>query len=374
MSEIQTIKKIDRKVDRSVFKQQIENYLKTYGTSYKTQKTIKYYITNFKRFLKTKGMKSFFDVNQNDMDEYFNHLNVSKEYSLGYKSNMFDAVRKFIKKLFRCQIFDKIDVDLNKDYDQKEMFKIIIRFVQQQEKRNEIDNLINYISNHSNFTWSGPQNHKAGRDTSYTLTKKELKEILEYYEFYDSEKHVIFRILTETGMRIGEVISLNHERNLDIKNGQLTRINTPIPIIDDIKERKLFVNGKKGYAFYPISIRLRELLLEFMTNSIFQDVEDSNGKALFCSNRRRRYTTNTFNYSLNNTLERIQLDHKPITPHTFRRTINKLRERMGADKTTRKILVNHKLNDVNEDSYTPHEWVEILEFYDQYNPYENLEL
>jgi len=66
---------------------------------------------------------------------------------------------------------------------------------------------------------------------------------------------------------------------------------------------------------------------------------------------------------------------KDITTHTFRRSINTHRKKLKkCPLEICKRLLGHKTIDVNEASYTIYDFEDLIELYDQYDPYENLNL
>ena len=83
---------------------------------------------------------------------------------------------------------------------------------------------------------------------------------------------------------------------------------------------------------------------------------------------------------LNRTLTRvvglvgIDPKERPISPHTFRRTINTLRKKMECPKEDRHILLNHKGGDVNLDNYVVLNTEEYVELYDKWNPYKKFRM
>lgn len=62
-------------------------------------------------------------------------------------------------------------------------------------------------------------------------------------------------------------------------------------------------------------------------------------------------------------------DDPSITTHTFRKSLNTLRAGMGCDLEIRKILLNHKVNDVNVTNYTMRTRKEKRDLYDKFYPY-----
>ena len=106
---------------------------------------------------------------------------------------------------------------------------------------------------------------------------------------------------------------------------------------------------------------------------ISQKKQSLNNDIFFLTNRLEKYSNRIFNLLLKNACKKLGIE-KNITCHTFRRTINTFRKKIGCSNEDRKILLNHKVNDVNIESYLIYDHEEYLSLYDKFNPYENLNL
>lgn len=60
--------------------------------------------------------------------------------------------------------------------------------------------------------------------------------------------------------------------------------------------------------------------------------------------------------------------------HFFLSTVNTCRKIMGCPTEDRKILLNHKTNDVNLESYIVLDYIQFIELYDKWDPYKELNL
>jgi len=66
---------------------------------------------------------------------------------------------------------------------------------------------------------------------------------------------------------------------------------------------------------------------------------------------------------------------KNITCKTFRSTLNTLRKKeKGCSNENAKRLLGHKTNDVNINSYTKYDYIDLMNLYDEYYPYQTLNL
>jgi len=119
-------------------------------------------------------------------------------------------------------------------------------------------------------------------------------------------------------------------------------------------------------------MRLGELLsVQVKDLNVAKRFVNCRGKNLFLNSQNKPFNT----CLIQKILERIRNKRKTtnwITPHTFRRTLNTLRKKMGCDNETAKILLGHKINDVNIESYTIFNYEDYIAFFDKYNPYSNL--
>ncbi|MBA7695620.1 Tyrosine recombinase XerC [subsurface metagenome] len=182
-------------------------------------------------------------------------------------------------------------------------------------------------------------------------SKEELEQILQHFKMYNFKHYLIFRLLIETGMRKGELI-----------NSKYSDLNT--------KKRYIRTTGKTEDVAYYYSKELARFLKQYLNE---REKISINNETLFLTNRMAKYSNRAFNLLLKNACKKIGIE-KNITCHTFRRTLNTYRKKIGCSNEDRKILLNHKVNDVNIESYLIYEHEEYLALFDKYNPYENLNL
>jgi len=193
------------------------------------------------------------------------------------------------------------------------------------------------------------ENHKKpDSNKDVILDKKEIEQILQYYKIRNQKYYLIFRILTETGMRRGELVSIK-TKNINIE------------------KRYILTIGKMGEKVYYITRKLANLLKDYM------EYRETSFEYLFISKYRRKFSVTSINDKLRADLKRMEIE-KRISPHSFRRTINTLRKTMGCNSEDRKILLNHKTGDVNLESYVKLKYDEFIELYDKWNPYLDINL
>jgi integrase len=181
------------------------------------------------------------------------------------------------------------------------------------------------------------------------MTKEEVKTILDYMYYNNYNYYIFFRLLAETGMRIGEFLSLDCE---DL----------------NVKKRYIEAEGKTGRKVYYFSEGLANHLAIYIKERMNRET-DSN--ALFLSIQKKRYALRTINHYIRNCVIRLDIE-KRISCHTFRRTLNTLRKRMGCPKEDRKILLCHKVSDVNFSCYVKLNYYDYIQLYDKWNPYKNI--
>ena len=200
--------------------------------------------------------------------------------------------------------------------------------------------------------WNG--NHKIANTNKNTIiTPGEIEKLLEYFRQGNFKHYVIFRLFVETGMRKGELIK-----------AKLSNVN--------FEYRHIKIDaGKTGLKYYEFTKELSEKLKIFVNMRKGLDVKYDN---LFLTQFFKPYSTRAFNLILDRACEKLGFK-KTITTHTFRRSINTHRKKLKkCPNEVCKRLLGHKTIDVNEASYTVYDFEDLVSLYDQYNPYENLNL
>ena len=123
--------------------------------------------------------------------------------------------------------------------------------------------------------------------------------------------------------------------------------------------------GRKVYYFSEGLTRHLEIYLKERMN------KETDSNALFSSIQKKRYALRTINHYIRNCVIHLDLE-KRISCHTFRRTLNTLRKGMGCPKEDRKILLCHKVSDVNFNCYVKLNFHDYIQLYDKWNPYKNM--
>lgn len=293
-------------------------------------------------YLKEKcDKKSLFDIEIKDVKSFNQYLNIAENYTLTTKKSIFGTVKRFIKSFLQDNI----------------------RYFSKNREAIEIMMFLQYLNDKPE--WSKLNHKQSERNKDDIMSIEEYEQIIRYFQRKDMPKSYMFRILGETGMRRGELISINLE----------TRVNNHIEYLeDDLNKRLLRTTGKTSEAIgdklYPVSSELANDLKIHLETREKINVET---KAFFVSTWNRRFCPDTINKILKTAMKVLGLNEQ-YTPHIYRKTTNKLRANEGANKEERAILLNHKIGDMNFDNYTLklYKWNEILEMFDKYNPYKNL--
>ncbi len=184
-----------------------------------------------------------------------------------------------------------------------------------------------------------------------TLELKEIQIILNFLKVNHFTYYLIFRIFAETGMRKGEHINIEYQK-----------VNT--------QKRYIDTYGKKGEKIYYTSKELAHYLEFYINNRKIKNVQS---KALFISRFSQKFSKRYFNLYLSSVLKKVGID-KQITCKTFRSSVNTLRYNMGCPTEDRKILLNHKIQDVNFEHYVKLNYEDYLQKFDTWNPFKNIQL
>jgi len=290
----------------------IDRYLKRFSHSKASQSMRKYCIQYFfdSKFFGYNG--HIFNLTKRDVIDYFDYLNHMDTISLQTKKNKWNIFRSFLQ--FIMEYYDELVI----------------------------------IIPHYSIQWK-PLHKKPDSNKDVVMEKEEVKLILDHMYNRNYNYYILFRLLAETGMRIGELLSLDCE---DV----------------NVKKRYVEVEGKTGRKIYYFSESLAMHLTIYLKERMSKETDTN---ALFLSIQKKRYALRTINHYIRNCIIRLDIE-KRISCHTFRRTLNTLRKRMGCSKEDRKILLCHKVSDVNFSCYVKLNYYDYIKLYDMWNPYKNI--
>ncbi len=290
----------------------IARFLKRFEHSKDSKFGRKYCLQYFfqQRYFGYKG--HVFDVKKSDLIDYFDYLNHLKTISLQTKINKWVNFRSFLQFVM--------------EYYGDNLVVVIPRFC------------VNWMPTHKE-----PNTNK-----DVVLTNEEVKRLLNYNFNWNYQYYLIIRIFAETGMRAGEFLSINVK---DV----------------DIEKRLVSVVGKTGRKVYYFSRGLARHLALFLKERV--EVE-TDCNALFLSPQKHRYARRSVNNYIHRCAKRVGID-KRVSTHSFRRTINTLRKKMGCANEDRRILLCHKVGDVNYQCYVKLNYDDYIALYDKWNPYKD---
>lgn len=290
--------------------------------------------------LRKSSLKYFFGKSTKN-----NHTEERKAFN--YQGHVFDLTTDKLIDYFDWLKAQPISLTTKKN-----KWNIMVSFLKSTMEYFRKYNFIVIIPKHS-INW-GTKHQKPNSNKKVIATKEEISKLLEYFKMYNHKHYLMFRLLTETGMRKGGLISLKYE---------------------DVYTQKRYLevyekNSREDPNVYYFSENLAAHLEMYIKKRKKQVIKYDN---LFLTKNKCKYGTSTFNLILKMARDKAEIDSK-ITCHTFRRTLNTLRKKMGCSNENRKILLNHKTLDVNYDSYTILEYDTFIHLYDTWNPYKELNL
>lgn len=258
-----------------------------------------------------------FDITTDILINYFDYLKHSKQLSLNTKKTKWILLKSFLK--FCMEFYRKFN-----------FIVVIPKF---------------------SINWNGIIHKEPETNKDVVMNIEEISSILNYINLRNFKYYLIFRIFTETGMRKGELINIDYDG-----------IN--------LEKRYIKTKGKVGKKVYYISNELNKMLEIYIRERKLKKVKT---EALFLSSYSKRYSEKAFNEYLKPILKELDIS-KDITCHTFRRSLNTLRKIMGCPGEDRKILINHKVKDVNVESYVKLNYKQYLELFDKWNPYKETQI
>lgn len=296
--------------------QVIEKYLDRYRHSVRSRNSRKYNLDYFfqDRYFGYQG--HIFDIQKRDVLDFFDYLNHKEDLCLKTKINKWNTFRSFLQ--FSQEYYDS--------------FRVVI----------------------PTFTVHWKPVHKLAKtNKDVVLEREEIQKILKYCVNNRYVYYIVYRMFAECGMRMGEL------RSIDIGD-----VN--------IEKRYVETRGKTGRNVYYFSRDLaRHLALYLMERKI----ATARGEcpALFVSCRDTRYSERAINGYLRTVTKRVSIA-KRASSHTFRRSLNTLRKKMGCPSEDRRILLCHRVQDVNYACYVKLNYQDYINLYDKWYPYKNLEI
>lgn len=176
-----------------------------------------------------------------------------------------------------------------------------------------------------------PKSLKEDKDV-VALTITEQNQLEDYLESHSSNYKNIILLCLYTGMRIGEVLALNYNEDIDLDNKiikvtkTLTKDRNKNTIIGPTKTK----SGKRN-------IEINELTEDIIIDSLNNKIENKN-KVLFCQANKKLYVDNTINSAFKRICKNAGIT-KPVNTHMLRHTFaTRCIEGGMTPKTLQKIL------------------------------------
>ncbi|MHA1371356.1 MAG: tyrosine-type recombinase/integrase [Promethearchaeota archaeon] len=285
----------------------VDTYLSLYESE-KSKKIRRISLEKFRTFIKD---KPFYRLEYDDFIGYFKHMK-SRNLALSSKKTYWAFLKSFIEFLME---YGNCFINFPKKF----------------------------------IKWNGAVNGGKERKNG-TIPVEDINAFLEKLKKTSYRVYVLCLLLRDTGMRASEAGSI-HLEDVDL-------------------EKRMVITGKEngaqksGIVQYFFSTHCKRELAKWIR---FRQTFAKDNKYLFPSWDKKGRMTSVSIASLINKYRKGINDE--ITSHAFRRTLNTLRMKMGADLYVRKILLNHKLRDVNEAHYTKLSLAEKRALYDKYYPY-----
>lgn len=264
---------------------------------------------------------------------------IDKRY-FGYEGHIFDITKGYLKQ-YLMYLQEKKDINPRT---KKTKYTILKSFL------DEVEDL---YGDSFKFLYRYPKKvrwDKSKEKKKVYLTSNEIKSLLDYIKYNNYKYYLIFRLMGESGLRKGGVIDLDYDRvNLEKRYIETREKNGP---------NNVYYLSKKMVKYLRVYLEERKLI-------------NADTNALFLSVQKKRYSLRPFNQFLENIGDKIGFKNK-ITCQVLRRSLNNLREEMGCPEEKRCILLNHSVSGVNYNHYVEKKYVKFLGYFDEWNPYKNL--
>lgn len=178
-----------------------------------------------------------------------------------------------------------------------------------------------------------PRSLKEDKDV-VALTITEQNKLENYLQTHSSKFKNIILLCLYTGMRIGEVLALNYEDDIDLENKMikvtktLTKDRNKKTVIGPTKTK----NGKRN-------IEINELTDDIIKDSINNKIENQN-KILYCKANGQLYVINTINSAFKRICKNAKIT-KPVNTHMLRHTFATRCIEAGVDLPVIQKIMGH---------------------------------
>lgn len=325
------------KKEFSYYIQEFINYCDLKGLSTKTIKSYYQTLTLFFKYLEEE--KNIFDINKVNKDVVEEYLVFTKERGkYSYVANE-ESLKKNYQNL-RKDLGKEVSISTLNNYLRN--IKVFFNWASEQELIK-----VNTVSK----TKFVKQDRKMKEQLSDEEYKKLIKS-LDLTKFAEYRDYIIINLIFDTGMRLGETLSLTFD-DIDLLN-------------KTILLKASVTKGKKDrFAFY--SQNTSKILKRWLK---FKDVMVE-GNLLFPSLRGNKLSNSNFERNFRCYLERAKID-KNITPHGLRNNFARRFLLNGGDIFMLSKILGHSSVTVTERAYLDVTQEDVRRSYQRFSPLENM--
>lgn len=188
-----------------------------------------------------------------------------------------------------------------------------------------------------------PKSLKEDKDV-VALTITEQNQLEDYLESHSSNYKNIILLCLYTGMRIGEVLALNYNEDIDLDNKMIKVTKTLT------KDRnKNTIIGPTKTKSRKRNIEINELTEDIIIDSLNNKIENKN-KVLFCQANKKLYVDNTINSAFKRICKNAGIT-KPVNTHMLRHTFATRCIEAGVELPVLQALMGHANIQTTIDEY-----------------------
>ena len=312
-------------------------------------------IINIRKNIKLKRQKKTIINIAQEIEEYKYKIGKTKENS--YLTNI-ATIERIKKSEFANISINKVTKKQIEDFLQTERVKSNATIKKEYRMLKHVYEYAKYKKYILNNYFEGinsiekPKSLKEDKDV-VAFTFYEQNKLENYLKTHTSRYKNIILLCLYTGMRIGEVLALNYEDDIDLENKMikisktLTKDLNKNTIIGTTKTK----NGKRN-------IEINELTEEIINDSLKNKVENPN-KVLYCKNNGQLYIDNTVNSAFKQICIKAGIT-RPVNTHMLRHTFATRCLEAGVDLPVLQKLMGHANIETTVNIYG-----DILNYYKQ---------